>query len=576
MNDESIMEEYQYTPLTARTIRVLLLLPTAPDDDDDDAPLEGTLLEYQLTKPDDEDGEYPELDYECVSYVWGDEAKPFRLAIDGRPLPITASLDSLLRRLRRVIAPHAVRLWADAVCINQADPVEKAEQVALMRHIYSAAQRVIIDLGEESEDLDDAINMMHAWWRKNLWDGILIGNRVVGPEAAAMLMDVQLPSLPERCQLKETELPDHGDAVARFFDRPWFSRLWVIQEFVLARRVVFICGRREVPWRDVVGATLRTIADGTLAITSASALSVARMFSFGMIACRRQARLLRRSPVGRAWLAATGVELEYGLFPLLALLHDRVTTRRRDRYFALKAIACDVAEDEPELQPDYTSPTATVIARVGRFLWKKGYGADSLGRGGLVQHSAAHIPSWVLDFTEAASFIRVSTWLPGTNKAAGDTTFHATMTPGIDHLVTVRGMLVDRVDQEPHAELHVQVNRPLQQIQGKGVWGLLLEELALNMRAVFDDIAAVSPVPVGLSDGAVTSALIFGSELPGASCFRRGDEVWIIRGLQVPVLLRRSTDYPGCHQLVGSCYVHGVMNGEALEEGWEFEQVTLC
>jgi hypothetical protein len=64
------------------------------------------------------------------------------------------------------------------------------------------------------------------------------------------------------------------------------------------------------------------------------------------------------------------------------------------------------------------------------------------------------------------------------------------------------------------------------------------------------------------------------SKLP--SCFRRGDEIWVVRGVPLPLLLRRSTAYPGCYQLVGSCYVHGIMNGEALEEGPKFEQLTLC
>ena len=60
------------------------------------------------------------------------------------------------------------------------------------------------------------------------------------------------------------------------------------------------------------------------------------------------------------------------------------------------------------------------------------------------------------------------------------------------------------------------------------------------------------------------------------SCFRRGDEIWVVRGVPLPLFLRKSTAYPGCYQLAGLCYVHGIMNGEALEEGPKFEQLTLC
>jgi hypothetical protein len=39
-------------------------------------------------------------------------------------------------------------LWADAVCINQADNLEKSEQVAMMGSIYSAARNVSVCLGD--------------------------------------------------------------------------------------------------------------------------------------------------------------------------------------------------------------------------------------------------------------------------------------------------------------------------------------------------------------------------------------------------------------------------------------------
>lgn len=42
-------------------------------------------------------------------------------------------------------------IWADAVCINQEDPLEQGHQVALMRDIYLLAKQVVVDFGETTE-----------------------------------------------------------------------------------------------------------------------------------------------------------------------------------------------------------------------------------------------------------------------------------------------------------------------------------------------------------------------------------------------------------------------------------------
>jgi hypothetical protein len=44
-----------------------------------------------------------------------------------------------------------------------------------------------------------------------------------------------------------------------------------------------------------------------------------------------------------------------------------------------------------------------------------------------------------------------------------------------------------------------------------------------------------------------------------------GDEIWVIQGCRLPVVLRKSQNRPGMFRLVGSCYCHGIMDGEALQ-----------
>lgn len=51
-------------------------------------------------------------------------------------------------------------LWIDAICINQQCDKEKTSQVKIMGQIYRNAARVIVWLGDETEDTKEAFDMM--------------------------------------------------------------------------------------------------------------------------------------------------------------------------------------------------------------------------------------------------------------------------------------------------------------------------------------------------------------------------------------------------------------------------------
>ena len=129
---------YQYEPLTyVNEIRLLHLEPGVTDD------VHFTLHPVRLSD---------NPCYEAISYCWGDPNDTRVVYCEGKPLQVTVSLYTGLRRLR---CRDAVRvLWADAVCINQNDTLEKNTQVPLMSRIYSQPSRVLIWLGEDSADIE--------------------------------------------------------------------------------------------------------------------------------------------------------------------------------------------------------------------------------------------------------------------------------------------------------------------------------------------------------------------------------------------------------------------------------------
>ena len=50
-----------------------------------------------------------------------------------------------------------LRSWSDAVCIDQDNQTERAQQVQSMAKIYCKANRVIVWLGEAAADSDQAL-----------------------------------------------------------------------------------------------------------------------------------------------------------------------------------------------------------------------------------------------------------------------------------------------------------------------------------------------------------------------------------------------------------------------------------
>lgn len=127
-------ESYAYTPFTNNfTIRILTLEPGTGND-----PLVGHLgFENLDLNP----------QYEAISYCWGTGGRSSEIICDGKPLPLTESIEGALRRMRHATTQR--RLWADQVCINQDDIAERSQQVSLMNAIYKGAKHVLVWLGED-------------------------------------------------------------------------------------------------------------------------------------------------------------------------------------------------------------------------------------------------------------------------------------------------------------------------------------------------------------------------------------------------------------------------------------------
>src|SRR5207247_136756 len=83
--------------------------------------------------------------YNALSYTWGDPKRNWPIILNGKLSFVTHNLGDALRYLQvhEVLSP----IWIDAICINQQNPKEKAEQVQQLRLIFQGAKNVIAWLG---------------------------------------------------------------------------------------------------------------------------------------------------------------------------------------------------------------------------------------------------------------------------------------------------------------------------------------------------------------------------------------------------------------------------------------------
>lgn len=239
--------EYQTLPHTD-SIRILQLQPSKTHDED----LHVVLIDVRLDE---------HLDYEAVSYVWGEPVFDHQLHTPLGSINITESLGSALRGLR---SKEGVRnLWTDAVCINQIDKGEKAQQIPLMGGIYKVAKCVLAWLGEGGEDIPKAFTECKdlVTKAKEFHVGpedsdkqylkppqLKVSSGSSGSELKTLNTANIVPDDMQRLESTFQSLLSSG--LSNIVALPWFSRLWIIQEIVVSQRAVLYHGGDMLDWDD--------------------------------------------------------------------------------------------------------------------------------------------------------------------------------------------------------------------------------------------------------------------------------------------------------------------------------------
>jgi hypothetical protein len=198
--------------------------------------------------------------YISLSYTWGDPQQTCPIICEGKDLHVTRNLQDALWQLRQSHLELAERFpirrsgltrvffWIDAICINQSDVDEKTDQVKLMWEIYSHAELVIAWLGKQDEASKRGVELIRHM------------SSVVGSSASEVDAERSDEQIRRKIRISDFNTlgltglisPAWNDLFS-ILTRDWFSRVWIIQEIVAARRCIFLCGDEVIDSSILLG-----------------------------------------------------------------------------------------------------------------------------------------------------------------------------------------------------------------------------------------------------------------------------------------------------------------------------------
>ncbi|KAL9617195.1 MAG: hypothetical protein Q9160_008000 [Pyrenula sp. 1 TL-2023] len=547
-----------HTPLDERSIRLLNVSV-----DEENANLIMTLESFSLDKP------LPA--YAAMSYVWAPNASDERPTFGEDRVVVSPSLwEALLCIAWRKLYP---RLWVDALCINQADNDEKASQVRIMHQVFASAECVLIWFGsigdEEAREVDTVLQ--------------------INQEASTA-----------KSPLSQDQARQHNRAFRPILSKRWFSRAWTWQESYVARSRKFFWGHftfDEDFMDSFLSNSLRYMDD------------------------------LRNDASFQDSFFRKVVPMLTGLAPWedLAGKFDFAKAMKQRRAAGCKCPSdivysvMNASPGAPKLPVDYVQPSLTTFAQAAYFNIKQ------TGSLGILSQAQQHLQTAV---SIDAKRMEWSSWVPDWRWPYRDeeiSSFSDNVAPGTQakpsvtsdwRVLTLQGIFLDVLTQDINKQLPNP--RSLQQPKQEEIYPPTFEPTSVALASTAK--LGKEPYIVKTVDNIsprdrLGMAMMFGipykdqSEASKArksqsrldqflkvnkiAMTRQGyyanvpitaqedDVIAILYGSNLPLVLRpiNYTERPGGedkvkYTLVGQCYVHGFMEGQALRAAAKEEQAN--
>lgn len=533
--------------------------------------------------------------YIALSYTWG--RAPYRkgrspsavytITLNGHQFPVQENLHDALSHLGYRAREENCLLWVDAICINQRDLQERNAQILHMRYLYERAFFVYgwIGVPYDEEETHLAVQLMRKF-HIVLRDGLAANNDDISAASVGISDDNQ-----EIFPKPGTDCYKGWHGIIKIFNQSYWRRVWIYQEATGPAPTRYYCGNYWFNMTHLCAAVYIAHHFAEFTDLEARFTGIARGPVFALQAFRHDGTF------------------RYGtsILSLLESTRNTESTDPRDKIYAPRGLATDLPPDC--ILPDYRKSVEAVYGDIVRFsLSRPDHGLQVLGH--VIRPTASwrhneegpKLPSWMPDYRgslglspfctnvghssvaynacgphkshnariEGSRLIldgtridhisnlssiweknvfgtaEVRSWAPGTPNASyaptGQTMDHAfrtTVLVDMNVLTQSRGHMVDW-------ELLEARNDTLSPSKGtrKNQMNVALKSASGRRRLCWTTGGRMGIVPAAT---------------------RLGDLVGVLFGGQVFYVLRDAGQ--DVYEFVGECYIHGLMDGEAFQQG---------
>ena len=315
-------------------------------------------------------------DYIALSYVWGTDGPKKHILVNGAPFGVSKNLYNALLMLRdsERVQRRRLKVWVDAICINQENLEERGREVKKMAKIYSTAWSVVAWLGQPPAHFNEPFQIIKAALAEVRYE-----------DMAAQ----RYPYVDQIARNNPTDIDPASfyNALLCLFQVPYWNRLWIIQETLLAPALIFTYGNHvmtvlqllkyQYAWQKYHTRPLNSrLSPDILEIMASVQPATTRLMSANT---RGMHHAMSQLDVVRLTRMAKATDLRDKVYGILALLPLKVSN-----------------EIEPDYRKDVTA--AAVYTSLSEAYIKAEGSLNLIARTKTLGNITEDLPSWIIDF----------------------------------------------------------------------------------------------------------------------------------------------------------------------------------
>ncbi|RYP83370.1 hypothetical protein DL770_005390 [Monosporascus sp. CRB-9-2] len=338
-------------------------------------------------------------DYSALSYAWGSPSNTKLIIVNGVEISVGSNLEAALQVLRREPEFNdGLKLWVDAVCIDQNNVDEKSKVLPTMQVLYRVALSVTVWLGP-GHGKKSSVSKVKRFLRSHVPDNIRLDSSVLG------LISASVPDITSLFYAIHL-----SPALVDLMSSPYWKRLWIMQEITTTslQRNVYV-GDEKIAWNELIIFLYQT------SLTKRTHVDDVDQQKLTEIASATD-KILLLALHDEVYSSAPGLKQDNTGIAVgdwsqfLGLGSEAEVSDERDRVYGLLGLF--PADISRRITPDYSKSVPEVFTDLSRAILESTGCYDELLVGSTMPLPAG-LPTWALNVYDREKFHEV------TNKSSG-------------------------------------------------------------------------------------------------------------------------------------------------------------